>query len=497
MTITRYLLVFCLGGLLLDACYDGKSSDTKTQTAALITNVNRAGQTNLCDPGERNYVLPTLGLPNPATIPNSNIDSVLIAYLQNRADKLSWMTFIAMNWRANRNGTPDSTQCFGSRDGTTVWEHWMPGRELFRSDSQPPRPWQYGLSAKGHPKNSTDEPKFRNFKLNELDQFDADRQVVPNQSGFNTLYEVFYSRQVYDYIVGGGLYSVAGQRQFVKKWPKQTNGLYWINADKRTDTMSLEELRKRAYLPLGSPKDTSFTFSTDGKEGQLYFYENIGSIMVKSAWTVLTPAQDAAQYHIRTVRMNGKQVTLGLVSLHIAHKLAEAPRWMWSTFEHVKNAPIVDKRGVATLKPGVNYLYFDKTSNDPSTYNKPPDGQQRVQVVRMQQSTKSTNQINNQFHAIIRQANKKSVWLNYRLVGTQWPFNNPDPLAVEGSTQPALLANAMLETYHQSTSSCMACHSKARFLKDPQGNGNGYFADFMWGLALGTDSRKKMHKYAN
>lgn len=504
MTTARNLFLFVFCCMLADACSNGQASSTTTADAGFIVetgNANRAGLTDLCNRRGRSYVLPTLGLPLassiPGYVPGANNDAVLIPYLQNKADELSWATFIAMNWLANENGTPDSTQCFGSRDGITVWEHWMPGRELFRADNRPPRPWQQGLAKQGHPKNSDEAPVLKTFKLNELSEFDADRQIVPNQHGFSTLYEVFYSRQVYDYVVGGGLNTIAGQRQFVKKWPREPNGLYLIDTKKGSDTLSLEQMRGRAYLPVGVPKDTSFAYPVGSTTSQLQYYKNIGAIMVKSAWTVLTSDEDIAEYHTRTVRLNGKRVKLGLVGLHIAHKLAEAPRWMWSTFEHVKNTPRVDNQGVAVLKPGVDYLYFDEKRNDTSTYNKPPQPntgrtgrQAKVQIVRVQKRAESTDQINDQFHALLSKANKQSVWLNYRLVGTQWPSNNPDPLMVGGPTQPALLANAILETYHQKTSTCMGCHSNARFLQNTSANEHGHFADFVWGMALGTKPKK-------
>lgn len=489
MKIIRYLSLSVACWILIDACQDRNLTTADTDTGDL---------TSLCEPGSQYDKMPVLGLPNASTVPGGNVDSILVAFLQNRADKLSWQTFIAMNWLATPTGMPDTTQCFGRRDGITVWEHWMPGRELFRSDGQPPRPWQYGLSTAGHPNNSRDAPLFRLFKLNELSQFNPDRQSVPNRHGLYTLYEVFYNRQVYDYVVGGGLYSIAGQQQFVQKWPRQPNGLYLTNADKKTDTIGLERLRERAYLPVGGAKDTMFTYtynsltSAQPQKGQLTYYKNVGAIMLKSAWTVLTPAEDPALYHTRVVQLNGKQVTLGLVGLHIAHKLAEAPRWMWSTFEHDRNSPRVDEHGLATLKPGVDYLYFNKSRNDTSTYNKPtrrPADRTRIQVVRMQQRLNSTDLINDQFHALIRQASPKSVWLNYRLVGTQWPFSAPDALLTDGDIRPQFLANSVIETYHQTRSSCMGCHKLAQLLADS--THHGYFADFVWGMALQTSSSKR------
>jgi len=70
-------------------------------------------------------------------------------------------------------------------------------------------------------------------------------------------------------------------------------------------------------------------------------------------------------------------------------------------------------------------------------------------------------------------------------VGTQWPTGNPDALQIKDPIEPALLANALLETYHQSTSSCMGCYGQARMLN------NRYFADFVWALAINEKPKNK------
>jgi hypothetical protein len=177
--------------------------------------------------------------------------------------------------------------------------------------------------------------------------------------------------------------------------------------------------------------------------------------------------------------------------------VAEAPQWVWSTFEHTRNAPVLDEHGQAILKPGVDYLYFDETKSDTSLYNKaldhPKSGRFKtkgqVQIVRLKKGEANTEKVNDHYHDLIKNANPKSVWLHYRLVGTQWPFINPDPFQVAGRPVPALMANAMMETYHQQTSSCMGCHTNARILATA--DSSGYFADFIWGLALHTPKSKK------
>ena len=81
----------------------------------------------------------------------------------------------------------------------------------------------------------------------------------------------------------------------------------------------------------------------------------------------------------------------------------------------------------------------------------------------------------------IAQVNPNSVWLNYQLVGTQWPFET-ELFTQGGSYQPAILANSILETYKQTTSSCMGCHSKAKFLEGSNANPFGYISDFVFTL---------------
>lgn len=75
-----------------------------------------------------------------------------------------------------------------------------------------------------------------------------------------------------------------------------------------------------------------------------------------------------------------------------------------------------------------------------------------------------------------------SVWQYYQLVGTQWPFLPTLFTSGEGYT-PNIMANTVLETFEQKNSSCMGCHSNARFLtSDTTTRGYGYNADFIWGL---------------
>ena len=204
---------------------------------------------------------------------------------------------------------------------------------------------------------------------------------------------------------------------------------------------------------------------------------------------------------------------MALVGLHIIHKTTSNPQWIWSTFEHVMNAP--DQASVAAGSVRDDYTFYrtECTPMDlpsecfqqqvPSCVNPtnppvqtscavnetpafcldlgnprcPPYPVQVSRVTPIQDS--GDNQVvtlNQQVHAMIRaQARPDSVWQNYQLIGALWsgapvdenlPGSRPatERLAVSGmrpspSAQP--IANTMLETYIQRFT-CVDCHRGAQ-----------------------------------
>jgi hypothetical protein len=464
---------------------------------------------SLCGPNAAYNIPFSVDLPRAQDIPGFPDSTALINFLQNRFDILSWETFIALNWPATANGDVDTTACFANYAPETVWESWMPSSRIFVPEGQQPAQWQKGAYKPNnyfhlavlavdtvsrrpgniHPLNSGTSSTFRIAKVDsEFTILDAEQYPVIDKNHMYTLYENFYNKEAYDYIVQSKLYSKKGQLEFSKKWPSYTKGL---TVTQGKDTINIEKTYKRAYFPVGNIKDSSKTIDST----TYAFSKNEGAIIIKSAWIVLTDSSDYKNYFTRTVRVKEKTGykvrTLGLVAMHFIHKVAEVTQWVWSSFEHIDNAPLIDSSGRAILKPGIDYLYFDEQNTDTSLYNKHPDSIyqpnpfRRVssQVVAILPSLKSTDSINNQFHALIARYNNKSVWLHYRLVGTQWPFN-PNLFTPGSDYQPLLLGNPIMETYVQKTSSCMSCHSTARFLYGGAGTNfkYGFNADFVWGL---------------
>jgi hypothetical protein len=457
------------------------------------------------------YDLPnSIALPLAQTIPGYRNNDSLIAFLQDRFDFFSWKTFIALNWPSLPTGMPDTHACFSQNTHSTVWEHWMPSSRIYVNKGKTPTPWkdgeysptQYFSNHKGlhtrikhvpehvHPLNSG---TYSTMKISKVDSqftiFDADQYPVVDKHHMYTLFEIFYNHAAYDYVVKSKLYSKEGQQQFVENWPSKTSGLAMVI---NKDTVNIERQFKRAYFPVGNVKDSSKSYG----DTTFFFTKNPGAIIIKSAWIVLTSKSEYDKYFTRTIKVKDKTGlktrVLGLVAMHFIHKVAEVTQWVWSSFEHIHNAPNIGPNGKAILEKGVDYLYFDEQNKDTSLYNKHFKGKYQpnpfkrrpTQVVNVMPSLKSTDHVNNLFHALIAKEDKHSVWLHYRLIGTQWVFN-PTLFQFGSSYRPKMMSNALMETYAQRESSCLGCHKESRFLS--QGNAAnfnyGYNGDFVFGLS--------------
>jgi hypothetical protein len=224
--------------------------------------------------------------------------------------------------------------------------------------------------------------------------------------------------------------------------------------------------------------------------------------------------------------------TMALVGLHIIHKTASQPQWVWATFEHVDNAPDSAAIGENGSVSGDFTFYNNSCSEQPvpagckaKVVNGTPvtqtscaanispayylDGTDNcpaypVRVSRNFAIKDTTDNhvlsLNRAVQQLITQANPDSVYANYMLVNVLWssaavndnePPGNPPvtPLSTSGET-PSLntvpVANTMLETYAQGFN-CLSCHAYASVPStvSQQLDGTTYATDysFIFGLA--------------
>ncbi|MDA8020529.1 MAG: hypothetical protein MPN21_24080 [Thermoanaerobaculia bacterium] len=208
----------------------------------------------------------------------------------------------------------------------------------------------------------------------------------------------------------------------------------------------------------------------------------VGAVHLKAAWQRLDGGQDPSRYHTAeaqyfvtdpaTQQPVPRTALFGLVGLHIIQRVhtgqagakaagSTGGTFVFATWEHVGNDAA-----------GFTYANYYDPAGDPNTQNQPEegfyprvfDGQQPFEVRRKfqpisQQSAKypGTQQVNEAVHAAIRARNPDSVWLNYRLIGTQFRavdvndtpirptylVSENDPL---GIGQQQFLANLVVET---------------------------------------------------
>jgi hypothetical protein len=228
-----------------------------------------------------------------------------------------------------------------------------------------------------------------------------------------------------------------------------------------------------------------------------------GAMEIKAAWKELIEGKDDASRFYWTYALvlepglpkSCRRAKLGLIGLHIVHKVIPFREWVWSTFEHVDNVPAtgdsLGKRyslnnGTSTPVTMNGYFYpptpgAPPTKLDPSRPLPAASDPLRtpVQVIRFTPIRADTQRINGLYQAALR----GTPWEFYQALPTQWPsarngsqFNpNGSYPADSGLPFPVrFIANTSAETYFQNSraTSCMECHFETAS------------TDFSWMLAI-------------
>lgn len=380
--------------------------------------------------------------------------------LQHDFDVLSWNSFIALNWPPDPDGKGDPKKTIGQNgDNRAVWEGWIENTDIFLPGGAKPQNPPVRQIPAICPKNVAGARVFTQIAKVPNSMLEASIQPFEtgpliDQNGQYARFEILVNDTLYDYIFSNGLYSKAGQNAF----------------------------KGTVAFPAGDNSTPE-----------------VGAILIKAAWKILEdPASEAPRFHTSRVLVytppstNPKieptctVQTVGLVGLHIAHKTASSPQWIWSTFEHVDNDP--SEADVKSGKLASKYNFFNPDCKD-CVVNEPPPRPwdpnhpgPPTQVVRMDvlpAFAKTSADANNATaKKLLAGVNPKSVWANYELISTQWPTDPQNPVQPFGNPAPQFLANTTLETYVQGTvpnvsSSCIQCHGNATMT-------NGVASDFTY-----------------
>jgi hypothetical protein len=347
-------------------------------------------------------------------------------------DDFAWRTFIALNWPADGKGSIGQ-----GGDGAARWQGWKRDVDLFVPDGETPPAWDKPtplppICQAARPPGGRASPTGINPGVLAVSRMPSTGPLI-DQNGQYVRYEILMNQPMYDFIRDNKLYSTAGQQAF------------------------------KPGTEVGFPSGTAAK-------------PDAGAIMLKAAWKILGQGDDPGRFHsaLAYIYDAGPAPTctlqpVGLVGLHISHKTDSAPQWVWSTFEHVANAPT---DGEAWRGP----FNFNSGHDDPTTrpWNRVPTGvwnsatgdKQPVQVVRLRAIAPETAARNADYAAALRQVDPKSVFANYQLVGAQFPQKPPTQADPNGEPKPEILANSTMETFLQHdvppvSSNCLACHGGA------------------------------------
>lgn len=490
-----YLALICASALALTAC---KSESPQSRATTTTPTPTAAISFPCLNP-------PSVSYATPGDTPITSQDGV---------NCFAWQTFIGLNWQvaAGKPGEPDTTISaaqFGQPGSkqTTVWETYANSRAVFRPNAATPLPWgqQAELPAScqlpaGYQARVMHANRIsRGINLSS-DASQAFPSTNPNwladKQGNLVYYEILMGRDQYDYIVKNNLYDADQQAQHI-----------------------LQKLNIAS--PLGHDKVQ-------------------GGLEIKAAWlSVSDPANPKWKRYKVTQAVvydpdSGvcKTQTMALVGLHIIHKTASQPQWIWATFEHQDNVPdtaairsngLVDgdytfyanecsiRKVPAACKPKlVNKAPVTETScqsNVSPAYYLSQDQQCQPYPIRVSRdfairdtTDNHVASLNRAVQQMIRQANPDSVFANYVLVNVLWssaavndnePPGKPPltPLSISGETpsRSALpVANTMLESYAQGFN-CLSCHAYASVAPaaKKQLNNQSYATDysFLFGMA--------------
>lgn len=415
-------------------------------------------------------------IPFDRTIGGNNIEKV-----QHGFDEFSWSSFVALNWPALADGTPDKSKVIGADgDNPTVWESYKETYEIFLPDGAQPV-WdnhqlpQACQGIAGGPTNKVMQmaQKVSDEVLDETGNPFNTGPVIDRQNGRFARFEIRVNRVAFDFIVNNKLFNKEGQAAFTTfiQFPAGKVNSDGTNASPNEGAM----IFKAAWKVI------------DEKNGDIP-----GRFHTTKAY-VFTPESESPP-----IKPSCQLVTMGLVGFHIAHKTFKAPQWVWSTFEQVDNV-VVPADAPAGLKPN----FFNPDCKDCKENVPPPkpwnpndtlSPELRSQITRILPIDQATQDLNKKWQGLLRAVNPNSVWQYYQLISTQWPSlvedeNNPIPQLqgpnAMGRPIPVYLANTALESYIQGkvnkgvptgTSSCNACHNNAATT-------NGKFSDFTYILA--------------
>lgn len=449
--------------LLASACGGGGDGAPKEEVEA-GTPALALTDTTCADPAKWNQLCSTIPRDVAVDLP-LGYDG-LSATVQPHFDNFSWQSFVALNWPSGPGGVPLGDSLTSNPGAPRVWETYRDAANVFwgsavSGECNAPGKMLFQMAKNGHvvdPGGSFDEAVGGPL---------VDRNL--NFVVFEKKVNGEWVRYVTDTIPGSGglnLTTVAGQAAAdTIDFPAGVAG---------TDTVGAIEL-KASWRILQADK---------GDDTTRYYHRQA---------TIYVPAENSASGQAMCI-----DATVGLVGLHILHKTNTFPQWIWSTFEHVDNAPTcpVDAGPNDTCGQGnTRWSFFNPGCTNCTRNDSLPNGSTAVFKWAAQAPYAQAYATQGQYGAQLvrdtvfgptqavsqawQQKLQGTVWANYTLIGSQW-LSGSDSESGKGTAAPLYLGNTTMESFFRpDTASCLACHAFATTADSTQ-----KFADFSFLLSM-------------
>jgi len=160
---------------------------------------------------------------DPNELKKLNLDKQL-PEAQRLFDIFAGQLFLAANWPAKPNGSPDTSKDLGDSTTPRVWMGWMPNEKIFQPNGEKPPGWDSA--------SALSEPTHYLWRLSKLigetrsqvNELDESNQgftgPLVDQNGNFVRYESYMNQEQYDYIVQNTLDSQEGQEAFLAQQGK-------------------------------------------------------------------------------------------------------------------------------------------------------------------------------------------------------------------------------------------------------------------------------------
>ena len=400
---------------------------------------------------------PTLTSPFPGDVDMALKQSLekrrQFAAVQRLFDLDAWQMFLALNWPTSDEGQP-APSITDLKFGPPHWTLWQTSSQIYRVDgkrptacgtvpagtallesvARQPAPLLRGLPLMRKPGNvkprsvlllgnlsAVGNMSVLDLKSGETHQ--AFSGPLIDQNGNFVLYDIAMDPHEVQYVCDNRIYNINGQIDFTKTHNK-------LDFPSGTDRVNWS-----------------------------------GATELKFAWKIIDTAKGDLPSRFFTMPATipdadggTRQVTVGLVGMHIGHKSLSSPQWIWATFEQVDNLV-----GNPMAHPAIKASFYNPDCEicvpnvDPATTG---DYSTPTQAVRAIPIPGDKIELNAQAQAALKRLG--SVWQYYQLIDTQWPTDpsaKPSPWSAGlpaainnksgGNPTPVFLTNITMETYFQ------------------------------------------------